>query len=638
MPSRRITIIVGSMLLIAVATLSTIGAQQLHPLPASNARAITELLTNTSFETDTDDNNIPDGWTGKNTDAVSADKQKCDKVDKLVAHIGNCAFQFKGNADGSSSNLTQTVVDTSAIINGATVTFSAFIDPRSGVVDAVFGKAQLKYSDGSKQKFELVIPDSVGREVADYVLIEDMQTVVIPAGAMLSKAKAKFTVNQVDGKFLVDDVSFAVGTVDLTPTPTAISATATWTVTTTVTSTPSITPTPGPTLPVTKLVADDGENDDNFGKVVAYSSDGNTLLIGAYVDNIGTNDNQGSAYIFVREGTTWVQQAKLIADDGVSYGQFGLSVALSANGDIALVGAGSDNQYAVYVFLRSGTTWTQQTKLTADSAANVNNGFGTSVALNATGDTALIGASGEDINASYQGAAYVFVRSGTTWTQQAKLTDLYWGYEEFFGRAVALTQNGNLALIGASGDGSEGVAHIFTRSGTTWTQQPQALTSDTYTAIEGGFGDNVALNAEGTTALIGHSGERNGTDLMQGSAYVFVFNGTIWEQQAKFLVPNIPGHFFGRVALSFSGDVALVGMFEFINPIPPPPDFGLGAAYVYVRSGSTWMEQIKLTADDGVIYDRFGSAVALSSDGSTALLGANGYDISRGSAYLFALP
>ncbi|MBC8098098.1 MAG: endo alpha-1,4 polygalactosaminidase [Armatimonadetes bacterium] len=116
-----------------------------------------------------------------------------------------CAFQFKGNADGSSSALSQTIVDTAAITSGTTLSFSAYIDPRSSVIGTTFGKAQIKYSDGTKQKFVLTIPSA-----DDYLLVSDVQTVVIPAGATISKAKVKFTVNQPSGKFLIDDASFAV--------------------------------------------------------------------------------------------------------------------------------------------------------------------------------------------------------------------------------------------------------------------------------------------------------------------------------------------------------------------------------------------------------------------------------------------
>ncbi|MBC8100531.1 MAG: hypothetical protein H7Y11_13900, partial [Armatimonadetes bacterium] len=222
--------------IISVLIISSAQAQQLIPLPASGQRAITELLTNPSFETDSDGDKLPDNWAGSNTATAAADKQICDKPDKPVAHTGTCAFQFKGNPDASSSALVQTIVDTSAITNGATLTFSAYIDPRSSTPGTAFGKAQLKFSDTSKQKFALTITGG-----DDYVLVSDVQPVVIPAGATISKAKVKFTYNQTSGKFLIDDVGFALGTVDATATASA-SSTVTHTATAQASATTTNTP------------------------------------------------------------------------------------------------------------------------------------------------------------------------------------------------------------------------------------------------------------------------------------------------------------------------------------------------------------------------------------------------------------
>ncbi|MBC8100244.1 MAG: hypothetical protein H7Y11_12430, partial [Armatimonadetes bacterium] len=165
-----------------------LNAQQLMPLPAPGTRTATELLLNGGFETDSDDNGTPDGWTAKNTGIASADKQKCDKPGKPLAHSGTCAFQFRGNPDGSSSTLEQTISDTSGLTNGSSVTFSAYLDPRSSTPGAVFGKAQLKYSDDSKQKFELRVPTG-GRAVEDYTLLQDTQPLLIPAGVTVVKLK-----------------------------------------------------------------------------------------------------------------------------------------------------------------------------------------------------------------------------------------------------------------------------------------------------------------------------------------------------------------------------------------------------------------------------------------------------------------
>ncbi len=215
-----------------------------------------------------------------------------------------------------------------------------------------------------------------------------------------------------------------------------------------------------------KLTAADGGGQDFFGISVAISGD--TAIVGAFLDDVGANANQGSAYIFVRSGTTWSQQQKLTAADGAAEDVFGVSVAIS--GETAIVGANEDdvgangNQGSAYVFVRSGTTWSQQQKLTAaDGAAE--DVFGVCVAI--SGETAIVGANEDDVGANgNQGSAYIFVRSGTTWSQQQKLTASDGVVEDFFGVSVAIS--GDTAIVGAFLDdvgvnASQGSAYVFTQ-------------------------------------------------------------------------------------------------------------------------------------------------------------------------------
>src|SRR5207247_2438966 len=169
-----------------------------------------------------------------------------------------------------------------------------------------------------------------------------------------------------------------------------------------------------------QLTASDGAASDEFGWSVAISGD--TVVVGAFLDDVVANGDQGSAYVFSRSGTTWTQQAKLTASDGAASDEFGCSVAIS--GDTVVVGAYLDNvgantdQGSAYVFVRSGTIWTQQQKLTASDGA-ASDGFGYSLAI--SGDVVVVGAFGDDVGANAdQGSAYVFVRNVTTWTQQAQ--------------------------------------------------------------------------------------------------------------------------------------------------------------------------------------------------------------------------
>ena len=184
--------------------------------------------------------------------------------------------------------------------------------------------------------------------------------------------------------------------------------------------------------------------------------------MGAY----GEDSNRGSAYIFTRSGTTWTEQQKLTASDSAAEDYFGSSAAL--DGDTALVGADHDNSKSgsAYIFTRSGTTWTQLQKLTASDGVG-SDYFGHSIALD--GDTALVGAYGDD---SRRGSAYIFTRSGGAWSQQQKLTLSDGEALDYFGISAAL--NGDTALVGATGDDDRvidsGSAGIFTRSGGVWTQ------------------------------------------------------------------------------------------------------------------------------------------------------------------------
>jgi hypothetical protein len=230
--------------------------------------------------------------------------------------------------------------------------------------------------------------------------------------------------------------------------------------------------------------------------------------------------------VFVRSGNIWTEQVKLTATDAAAGDFFGWSV--SFEGDTALIGAmGDDNLTgSAYVFVRSGNTWTEQVKLTASNGATGDN-FGVSVSLD--GDTALVGATNHPIfPLNIIGSAYVFVRSGNTWTEQAKLTAGDGAAGDFFGWSVSL--EGDTALVGAfsdddSGDDS-GSVYMFLRSGTTWTEQAKLTASD------GAAGDQFGywVSFDGDTALVGSSGNDDNGEY-SGSAYLY--------QQPLFLLYNL---------------------------------------------------------------------------------------------------
>jgi hypothetical protein len=378
------------------------------------------------------------------------------------------------------------------------------------------------------------------------------------------------------------------------------------------------------------LVASDGVADDHFGISVAVSGD--TALVGAHYWWGPSYLNRGAAYVFVRSGATWVQQAKLVTDqlDNAHTNSFGYSVALS--GDTAVVGAPQDASVgtgcgSVFVFTRSGTSWSQQAKLKA-SDGGVGDTFGISLAL--SGDTAVVGALlafvDGDVN---RGAAYVFARSGTSWSEQAKLTASDGGEGDRFGCSVALS--GDTALVGAREDDvgdnqDQGSAYVFARAGSTWIQQAKLSPRDGRTYDH--LGKIVSLS--GDTAVLGADDVDFTEDDCGGKVYVFTRTGTNWTVQQK-LTANAANPFGDSVAVS--GDIVLVGGANHEH------GYDGRLVYVFKRSDGRWSEHAVIaggkTNDIG-----FGNALAI--EGGTILIGASyaTFDLDRsnqGAAHVFAL-
>jgi FG-GAP repeat len=376
--------------------------------------------------------------------------------------------------------------------------------------------------------------------------------------------------------------------------------------------------------PSWKLTVSGGSKVEAFGLSVALSGDGNTALIG------GSDISGGAAWVFTRSGSTWTQQAKLTGSGEIGTGEFGVSVALSGDGNTALIGGPADNGGvgAAWVFTRSGSTWTQQGGKLTGSGESPEGEFGVSVALSADGNAALIGGYRDN---SFVGAAWVFTRSGSTWTQQgSKLTASGEIEKGEFGFSVALSGDGNTAVIGGRFDnGGAGAAWVFTRSGSTWTQQGSKLTASGE-IVEGRFGWSVALSSDGNTALIGVVGY-NG---FVGAAWVFTRSGSTWTQQGSKLTGSGEigeGRFGWSVALSGDGNTALIGGYKDNSEV--------GAAWVFTRSGSTWTQQgSKLTGPAEIGAGWFGWSVALSGDGNTVLIGGPFDNGGTGAAWVFTPP
>ena len=275
-----------------------------------------------------------------------------------------------------------------------------------------------------------------------------------------------------------------------------------------------------------KLTASDGAAGDIFGPV---SISGDTAVVVSVGDD-DAGEGSGSAYVFVRSGTTWTEQAKLTASDAATGDNFGF-FSPSISGDTILVGSTGDDDKgcrsgSAYVFVRSGTAWTQQAKLTASDGAA---GDRFSVSVSISGDTAVVGALLDDDAGLDSGSAYVFVRSGTAWTQQAKLTLSDGATLDFFGVSVSIS--GDTAVVGATQDDdacasdpncNSGSAYVFVRSGTAWTQQAAKLI-----ASDGAKRDNfgVSVSISGDTAMVGAESNDDACpseiNCNSGSVYVY---------------------------------------------------------------------------------------------------------------------
>jgi len=322
------------------------------------------------------------------------------------------------------------------------------------------------------------------------------------------------------------------------------------------------------------------------------------------------------------------ENSKLTASDGAVDDQFGISVAIA--GDTMVVGAYQDDDNggaggSAFVFTRTGTTWTEQAKLTASDGAAVDE-FGFSVAI--AGDTIVVGARLDDDNGTSSGSAYVYTRTGTTWTEQAKLTASDGAANDRFGESVAIA--GDTIVVGSPLDDNDngtnsGSAYLFTLTGTTWMEQAKLTASDG--AAEDRFGPSVAIEGD-TIVVASREDDDNGQD--GGSAYVYTRTGTIWTEQAKLTASDgATGDEFGN-RLAIAGDTIVVG-----SPLDDN-DNGMdsGSAFVFTRTGTTWTQQAKLTASDGAADDRFGFSVAIAGD--TIVVGGNpSVSGESGSAYIF---
>jgi len=370
------------------------------------------------------------------------------------------------------------------------------------------------------------------------------------------------------------------------------------------------------------------------GNSVAISADGNTAVVGAPGDNGGFLSGVGAVYVFTRSGGLWTQQGSKQIGNGASGNALqGSAVAISADGNTLIEGGNEDSNGtgAIWVFTRSGGTWTQQgSKLVGTNGTGAVQGF--AVALSGDGNTALVGGYADN---SETGAAWVFARSGGVWTQQGdKLVGTGAVGNATQGGSVALSFDGNTAIVGGFMDNNvTGAAWVFTRSGGVWTQQGNKLVGSG--SVGQTFeGVSVSLSGDGNTALIGGDQDNNGA----GAVWVFTRSGTVWTQQGGKLVGtgNTGAAQQGvSVSLSSDGNTAVWGgNFDNSNA-----GTGTGAVWVYTRSGGTWTQLgSKLVGTGATGAAAQGGSVAISGDGNTIVEGGISDNNEFGAAWFFARP
>ncbi len=361
-----------------------------------------------------------------------------------------------------------------------------------------------------------------------------------------------------------------------------------------------------------------------FGYSVDFSADGNTAIVGG----TGDNNYDGAAWIYTRINGIWTPQAKLIGTGAVGKSNQGISVAISADGNTAIVGGSGDNSNigAVWIFVRSGEVWTQQGDKLVGTGSVGTSLQGGAVSLSADGNTAIVGGSRDN---TFAGAVWIFTRNGNVWTQQGNkivVTDAIGN--SAFGNSVDISADGNTVIVGGrSHNQSRGAAWIFVRSGGIWSQQGNKLIGTGSLGLSR-QGEDVSISADGNTAIVGGPSDNSSA----GAIWVFTRNGDVWSQQGnKLVVTDALGTSqFGISAdLSADGNTAVIG--------GSADNVDAGATWIFIRSDSVWSQLgNKLIGSDAVGKAYQGGSVAISSSGNIVIIGGR-FDNSNlnGAAWIF---
>jgi len=367
-----------------------------------------------------------------------------------------------------------------------------------------------------------------------------------------------------------------------------------------------------------KVTASDAANSDFFGNVVDV--DGDYAVVGARLNF--------AAYIFYYNGSTWSEQQKI---QETTFGSsFGYAVSIS--GDTVVIGSSntdvnSPDGTKAYVYTRSGTTWSLQQKVDPSQAEHDDFfGYQRTMKLDKSNNNQFIaGSSSEDESYSAEGAVYIFTRSGTTWTEQQRIVPADGAINSNYGITADIA--GDYAVFGGR-PGNNFAVYVWTRSGTTWSQQTTITQPSGHTNSQYAYDSGLSINSTGDTIAVGAYGN---TSTQAGKVFIFTRSGTTWTNQAVIQPSDTAnGDYFGwDCQLDTTGDTLVVGA--------KLASTG-GKVYVFTRSGTSWTEQKDFTASDVAANWEFGEDVAIDGSKGKIVVGARQYNSSnngQGAVYIF---
>lgn len=340
-------------------------------------------------------------------------------------------------------------------------------------------------------------------------------------------------------------------------------------------------------------------------------------------------------------GFPWPQKetGRLTVSDPVAGALFGASAALNRAGDLAIVGVpgNANSKGGFYVFTRSGSAWSQQQKI-VPLDAQPGDAVGTAVALTADGTMALVSALYNAEKGQNAGTVYVYTRSGTTWQVQQKLyAPVTYQADGYFGRSVALSEDGTTVLIGQGAvvgtPNNPGYVLYYSRALNSFSFVQRFTAADVGSADN--FGASVALNNTGTKALIGAT-RQSEQKLYGGAAYVYAKENNAWVMKQKLFASDATesAYFGASTAFDKAGTIALIGA----PGAQVSNQSNVGQVYAFSLENGSFAEKQKITASDAVAQGLFGTAVALSGDAGFGLVGAMGSSLgvdNRGTGYTF---